>query len=307
LAGEDVTRFVTSPVETNELDEERKEEQQQEEEKEEEKEEEPGAVQLVSLTECESFVSSLLQQFQGRRVDNKLIHELRSTMLGRNQNDDEAGDVEEESQNEGGITWFDFRVYLAVFGSSSTLALLLIFAFAAAAFTVVGNIWLAKWTDDMQTAQAPANITSGLAGANVTHSRHTEPVCFLRTNVVEHVACGLVSSSILHMATTNNVSSSNVSSSNVSLTSAAGAIEDNEEQLQRQNRYLLVYALLGVAGGVSVAMQTILLTLCALRASRELHKSMLKRILDAPMAFFDRWVCGMNVQYEWTRLTQHPH
>jgi ABC-type multidrug transport system fused ATPase/permease subunit len=264
--GESMTRFVEERgmAEKSTLEEERG---MAEKSTLEEEERQGEATQLVSLAECERFVSSLLQQSQGRRVDKALIAELRSTMLGKNEADDEA-DVKDESANDGVIAWVDFKVYLNVFGSSFTLLLLFFFAVSSAAFTVVGNIWLAKWTNDMQT---PLNNTT--PGMETMHALHTQPVCFVRSDV----ACGLMSSSIL------------TSTANVSI--AAHNTLPSEAKLQKQNQsdYLLVYALLGVAGGVAVSMQTVVLTLCALRASRELHKGMLKRLLDAPMAFFDRY------------------
>ena len=52
-------------------------------------------------------------------------------------------------------------------------------------------------------------------------------------------------------------------------------------------KYLIVYAAIGCGSAVTVAMQTIVLTLCALRASRALHSSMLDTLIDAPVRFFD--------------------
>jgi len=59
---------------------------------------------------------------------------------------------------------------------------------------------------------------------------------------------------------------------------------------QRQGLYVnLAIALLSSTFG---AMQNILLTLCALRASRTIHDEMLKRVFEAPHSFFDQTATG---------------
>jgi ATP-binding cassette subfamily C (CFTR/MRP) protein 1 len=52
-------------------------------------------------------------------------------------------------------------------------------------------------------------------------------------------------------------------------------------------KYLIVYAAIGCGSALTVAVQTIVLTLCALRASRMLHGTMLDTLIDAPIRFFD--------------------
>ena len=54
-----------------------------------------------------------------------------------------------------------------------------------------------------------------------------------------------------------------------------------------QTRFLVVYAAIGVLQAGLLALQTILLTLCALDASKTLHEKMLDGVLGAPLRFFD--------------------
>lgn len=54
-----------------------------------------------------------------------------------------------------------------------------------------------------------------------------------------------------------------------------------------QSSYLIVYVVLGCANAVFLGVQAVVLTWCALRASRALHDAMLSRLLGAPMKFFD--------------------
>lgn len=55
---------------------------------------------------------------------------------------------------------------------------------------------------------------------------------------------------------------------------------------------LLTYVSLGFAAQLFAAVQTVLLTLCALRASRALHAAVLRAVVGAPMAFFDATPSG---------------
>jgi len=55
---------------------------------------------------------------------------------------------------------------------------------------------------------------------------------------------------------------------------------------------LAVYVGIGVAYAVAQAIQSLILTFCALRASRMIHKQMLETLLQAPMWFFDKTASG---------------
>ena len=65
-----------------------------------------------------------------------------------------------------------------------------------------------------------------------------------------------------------------------------------EQTGEAERRSLGIYLLLGCGTEVFSAVQTLLLTLCSLRASRVLHAQLLRRLLHAPMAFFDRMSSG---------------
>ena len=54
-----------------------------------------------------------------------------------------------------------------------------------------------------------------------------------------------------------------------------------------QERNVLIYFFISVSTSLSNCVQAILLTVCALAASRTIHKEMLQKILAAPMSFFD--------------------
>jgi len=55
---------------------------------------------------------------------------------------------------------------------------------------------------------------------------------------------------------------------------------------------LLIYVSLGVATAALQALQTLLLTSCSLRASRQLHALLVRRLLNAPLTFFDATTTG---------------
>jgi hypothetical protein len=55
---------------------------------------------------------------------------------------------------------------------------------------------------------------------------------------------------------------------------------------------LVTYVSLGFASQLFAAVQTVLLTLCALRASHALHAAVLRAVIGAPMAFFDATPSG---------------
>jgi hypothetical protein len=59
-----------------------------------------------------------------------------------------------------------------------------------------------------------------------------------------------------------------------------------------QTTSLLIYVSLGFAAQLFAAAQTVLLTFCALRASRALHAAVLRALVGAPMAFFDATPSG---------------
>ncbi len=68
---------------------------------------------------------------------------------------------------------------------------------------------------------------------------------------------------------------------------------DGTPRTDAQERASLgVYVLLGCGTEVLAAVQTVLLTICSLRASRVLHATLLRRLLHAPMAFFDAMASG---------------
>ena len=60
-----------------------------------------------------------------------------------------------------------------------------------------------------------------------------------------------------------------------------------DDGAEDQTRFLVVYASIGAAQAALLACQTILLTLCALDASKTLHGRMVDAVLASPMRFFD--------------------
>jgi len=65
---------------------------------------------------------------------------------------------------------------------------------------------------------------------------------------------------------------------------------------QNVTMYLGVYAAIGLVFACFVVIQTLLLTIfCAIRCSRVLHESMLRRIIRAPMSFFDTQPIGRTL------------
>ena len=61
---------------------------------------------------------------------------------------------------------------------------------------------------------------------------------------------------------------------------------------QKQEHHLLVYIGLGCGSIVLGSAQTLLLTVCSLHASRRLHGALVRRVLRAPLAFFDANTTG---------------
>ena len=60
-----------------------------------------------------------------------------------------------------------------------------------------------------------------------------------------------------------------------------------KEASANQERSVLIYFFISVSTSLANCFQAILLTLCALSASRTIHTEMLQKILAAPMSFFD--------------------
>jgi len=63
--------------------------------------------------------------------------------------------------------------------------------------------------------------------------------------------------------------------------------DGTETLLEEQRKDLGIYVLLGVSNAMMAMVQAFILTFCALAASRLIHTQMLRKILDAPMSFFD--------------------
>ena len=55
---------------------------------------------------------------------------------------------------------------------------------------------------------------------------------------------------------------------------------------------LFIYVAFGVGTEVLRALQTVLLTICSLRASRRLHSKLVDRLLRAPLSFYDGTTSG---------------
>lgn len=199
---------------------------------------EPGAVALGRVV---AFVRRALLQQQGMRVDGQLVERV-CRQLGGTDGEDIADGAEghgtshgtrqpglggdSERRRSGLITWVDFQVYISVFGTWPALSALVVTAIGNAAFSVLANWWLTRWTDS--SAAAPS-----------AHER---------------------------------------------LGASSG--------MSGQRDDLGVYAAIGGAGALCLALQTVVLTVCSLRASRSLHSAMLGRLVKAPMAFFDAWPSG---------------
>lgn len=60
-----------------------------------------------------------------------------------------------------------------------------------------------------------------------------------------------------------------------------------KESATEQEHSVLIYFLISISTALANCTQAILLTVCALRASRSIHSDMLCKVLSAPMSFFD--------------------
>ena len=60
----------------------------------------------------------------------------------------------------------------------------------------------------------------------------------------------------------------------------------------KQLKGLTIYVLIGGVQAFVLALQTIILTLCALDASKTLHEKMLTSVISTSMAFFDATPIG---------------
>ncbi|CAE7932971.1 ABCC2 [Symbiodinium necroappetens] len=60
-----------------------------------------------------------------------------------------------------------------------------------------------------------------------------------------------------------------------------------KESATEQEHNVLIYFLISISTALANCTQAILLTVCALRASRSIHSDMLCKVLSAPMSFFD--------------------
>eukprot|EP00928_Gymnodinium_smaydae_P037326 TRINITY_DN25931_c0_g1_i1.p1 TRINITY_DN25931_c0_g1~~TRINITY_DN25931_c0_g1_i1.p1 ORF type:complete len:617 (-),score=53.38 TRINITY_DN25931_c0_g1_i1:140-1873(-) len=61
----------------------------------------------------------------------------------------------------------------------------------------------------------------------------------------------------------------------------------SDESKRQEHADLAIYSSIGLAGGLVDCLQALVLTYCALGASRSIHKDMLRSVLRAPLSFFD--------------------
>ena len=150
----------------------------------------------------------------------------------------------------------------------------------SALFSVADSIWLAHWT-------GASNSTSSSSSSSSSSSIDA------LTNPVQSLAASALSVGLAPSLDWRRLSAVEVDggAGDFGVTDGVNSGGESVGGLS-QTQNLLVYVGIGCTGELLAAMQTLALTICALRASRKLHGTVLARLLRAPMLFFDSTPSG---------------
>ena len=234
----------------------------------------------VLLSEAVEQVGRVLATMEGHRVTERLIEQISTLLLGS----------EEETRFGGDISGRDFRLYLKAFGTTRSNTCLLALLIANAIFSVLGPVWLSHWAN-ATAGDGPAPAPSGDSDSLLERANE-EPSYF--DTILFDKAVSPWSSSV------------DLSHDVAVLDSAAGATTPrlflggapssspmvmSSDQMTANHRspmfYLTIYVVINFLAALISAVQTVVLTICSLRASKIFHDRMLAKLVGAPMTFFD--------------------
>ncbi|CAD7971806.1 unnamed protein product [Amoebophrya sp. A25] len=238
----------------------------------------------VYLSECTQALAQILRSMEGHRVSDRLIGHVSSLLLGS----------EEETRFSGSIPIQDLGVYLKAFGTWVTNFALLGLLILSAVFSVLANVFLTYWANENKK-QGPTMMADvdGAAGESFPSSF---PMMFaalapasVQTAAVVPPSMGtatlaglqLQSQPLLLAASTHQVPFF------ASMDESDAKTAEATTSTWSQSHYLLIYIFINFAAASAAAAQTLVLTICSLRASVAIHERMLSNLLKAPLSFFD--------------------
>ena len=239
-------------------------------------EHETGGMRMETMVR---LLRAALRQLQGQRIDQAVIDRACDALMescgdktgGGGQ---AQGDVDERKK-EGLISREDFMVYLHEFGTRAALVALAAVTIASALFSVGSNVFLAYWTDGNSHCP-PAAGNSTLEELNpLVPSFYYWPAA--STSTLLHHVSFVMRAAPLGVA---------------GWVGAGGDGGQDRCEAEQQQRNLGMYALLGALAALLTCSQAVVLTPCALRASRGLHAKLVDALLAAPMSFFDATSAG---------------
>ena len=239
-------------------------------------EHETGGMRMETMVR---LLRAALRQLQGQRIDQAVIDRACDALIGS------CGDMTggggqtqgeiDERKKEGLISREDFMVYLHEFGTRAALVALAAVTIASALFSVGSNVFLAYWTDGNSRC-APAAGNSTLEEFNsLVPSYHDWPAA--STSTLPHHVLFVMRAAPVVVA---------------GWVGAGGDGGEDRCEAEQQQRNLGMYAVLGALGALLTCSQAVVLTPCALRASRGLHARLVDALLAAPMSFFDATSAG---------------
>jgi len=176
---------------------------------------------------------------------------------------------EDEARYSGRISSTDFGLYMSAFGTWATNLFLFCLLILLAVFSVLGPLWLTHW--------ANMNDDSKPGHTRVFYSLDMQPS-----------GSSVMATSAPFFRVINDLGSHPAASfreSARSLLEANG--EDMSTEKPNQFYFLAIYIAINFLSAAFAAMQTLIMTICSLRASRTIHSLMLTRLWHAPMSFFD--------------------
>ena len=209
----------------------------------------------LSLSTALRLVRTTLTQLQGRILDPGMIDKACDMIAGKATAQDS-----DERKAEGFITGADLALYLREFGTGLSMFLLFSVTISSAFLSVGANVFLSIWTDgNAHCSPAPASGKGDLSAV---------------FQIVRVDATGFKV---------------------VGGDAVLGADDVQACNEAQQQRNLAFYAAFGAGAALLACSQALVLTPCALRASRRLHERLVDAILTAPMSFFDCTSAGSTL------------
>ncbi|KAI8918708.1 hypothetical protein BC831DRAFT_482842 [Entophlyctis helioformis] len=229
---------------------------------------------LSAAAETDQFAEHLRQALLGEKVDEVApagVTSSKNAAVDEDAAPKVSGDgklVEEETKQTGSVKLAIYKRYLAAVGGIPFLVVFIVFCFTDRFVQVADDWWLKVWADAYKTVAEPTNITA-----------------FFFADMSS--ALNKASTQSLAMILPSAAASSDSLSTMMSATSTTNGPSGHTVDF-----YLWVYGALGLGVILHGQILLVLYAIGSYRASKQLHASLLNRVLNAPMRFFDKTPIG---------------